>query len=549
MTIAAGTAQAQTPDNTYPDPQPCGPGAGTASMEEPHEVTKGHFALFDSYWQWIDQAKDATEEEKAKPNTGVLHTNHCPPVVTQTTKAQGQETVTVTTRSASNIDIEEAIMHVLDKHKVDVVATNAEATKGQLSLEEYPDVRKALGLGKTDPVPPGTQVWWLRLDDTRTTGVDEGETSDLVLGFSTALFDEKYWLTGKEADGNKPMRYMLEMERYPGRKPNEVPHVLAYEAPNIRAESPNTGVRLVLNSANTDVDEHDMKLDPGEHRDLQWVFTKKGTYLLSVHLQGFVRNDEKKLADAADDWKPISSYVDKTGEVKRYTIQVGDKLEETEPPLFEFSRTLKENSAAGTNVGKPVSVRYEGDVTNLKFSLAGDGAEDFTVANVNGAAQVKVAANAILDFETYPNFDLTLQVTDGHDHEGNKDPSPPHIDHVVGLGIDLKNVVEPATLTIRASNSNPKPGEQVTIRAIMGDVFTRFPNPRNFDQSWRERDSGSEQWTEHRVSDPPVWSWTIQYEAAVSKEYSMWIGFDNDAGATRIETVPITVTWGNSPSN
>ena len=282
------------------------------------------------------------------------------------------------------------------------------------------------------------------------------------------------------------MRYMLETERYPGSDPDEeVPHVLAYEAP----KGSNGTQKAVLDSSNTDVDEHDMKLDPGEHRDLQWIFTGKGTHLLSVHLQGFVRRD--KPADAGEDWKPISrSYGDKTGEVKRYTIQVGDKLNETEPPLFEFSRSLNENSAGGTNVGKPVSVRYEGKDTNLSFSLTGDGAENFTVANVNGAAQVKVANNAIMDYEFHPNFDLTLQVTDGHDHEGNKDSPPPHIDHTVGLGIDLKNVIEPAGVTLRVSKTNPGPNEEVTFLATFGD----FSAPYGVRSFWNERDIGESGW-------------------------------------------------------
>ena len=109
-------------------------------------------------------------------------------MVETTESAFGRQIVTVTTRSTSpsGIDIEEAIMHVQNEpYQVDVVATNAEATGGQLSLEEYPDVRKGhFTLGKTDPVPEGTKVWWLRLDDpdtgTETNPVDE--TSDLSPG-------------------------------------------------------------------------------------------------------------------------------------------------------------------------------------------------------------------------------------------------------------------------------------------------------------------------------------------------------------------------------
>ena len=139
----------------------------------------------------------------------------------------------------------------------------------------------------------GTQVWLLRLDDPDTTGEGKDETSDLVLGFSTALFEDKYWL--KEDEG-QPMRYMLETERYPGSDPAKVPHVLAYEAP----KGSNGKQKAVLNSANTDVDIHDMKLGPSERRDLQWIFTKPGTYLLSVHLQGFVRQENPHPSDHSD---------------------------------------------------------------------------------------------------------------------------------------------------------------------------------------------------------------------------------------------------------
>ena len=63
------------------------------------------------------------------------------------------------------------------------VATNAEATDGQLSLAEYPDVAPF--------APAGNRVWWLQLDDPDSTSTDE--TSDLGMGFSTLLLDEERW--------------------------------------------------------------------------------------------------------------------------------------------------------------------------------------------------------------------------------------------------------------------------------------------------------------------------------------------------------------------
>ena len=340
------------------------------------------------------------------------------------------------------------------------------------------------------------------------------------------------------------MRYKFLVERYPGKNPDDARHFLAYEAPM----DDNAKAKLVWDSTKPGVEQGDMVMDPGEYKNLQWVFTKEGTYVISVELQGYVRDADNKPADAGDDWKPISDNVTETSEVKEYVIQVGSKLNETEPPLFELSRSLNENSAAGTNVGKPVSVRYEGKDTNLKFSLAGDGAENFTVANVNGAAQVKVANNAIMDYEFHPNFDLTLQVTDGHDHEGNKDSPPPHIDHTVGLGIDLKNVIEPAGVTLRVSKTNPGPNEEVTFLATFGD----FSAPYGVRSFWNERDIGESGWETLDVNRGKFTrTLTIQHGSGVTKQYSLTLSIYDQLGVTSTQYVSniITVTWGNSSSN
>ena len=311
---AVGPAWAQSPGNNYPDPRPCGPGADAAFMEEPHEVTEGHFALFDAYWRWSDPS--------ATTSSGVLHTNECPPLVAKTTQVdpdnEEEETVVITRSVRDNgMDIDEAIMHVLDTHKADVVATNAEVTAGQLSLQEYRRV--------SDFAPAGTQVWWLQLDDPDTTDVDE--TSDLSLGFSTLLLDDKHWHT--RAEGN-PMRYKFLVERYPAdpTNPAEVPHFFAYEAPR----EGNARAQLVWDSTRPGAEKTDMLMDPGEFQALQWVFTKPGTYVISVELQGYVRKD--KPAGASANWRPVSDGETETSEVREYVIQVGSELNETEPPIF-----------------------------------------------------------------------------------------------------------------------------------------------------------------------------------------------------------------------
>ena len=511
VTFATGPAQAQDSGNNYPNPQPCGPGAATAFQPEPHEVTVGHFALFDAYWEWTNK----------NPNEGIMHTNHCPPLMVETTQIDPvteEETLTLT-RSVSNIDIEEAIFHVLDKHKATVVATNAEATRGQLSLEEYPKVKEA--------APAGSQVWWLRLDDPDTNADD---TSDLTLGFSTALFDPIYW--------KFPMRYKFEVERYPGEDSSDPPHFFAYEAPL----GDNEKATLVWSSIRPDIDDDDMKLDPGQYRALQWVFTEPGTYVLSVHLQGYVR--QNRLAGAGEDWKPISSNVTETSEVKRYVIQVGDKLDEMEPPLFGVNLSVAENSPAGATVGSPIPV-YNSEAATLEYKLAGEGHTDFKVVAATGphSVQIAVADEGILDYETKPSYELSLSVSDKVDHENNPDPT---VDDTLAVRIALTNVEESATVAIRASNSTPAPGEQVTIRAILGDVFTAYPG--TVTQTWRERDKGASQWTQ-RVSSTPVWSFTAQHPAGVTKEYDLNLSIDDGNSTTFLGGGPITVSWANSPSN
>ena len=165
--VTASPTQAQTPPpgnadrypnlSTYDDPQPCGPGAGTAFMEEPHEIQTGHYALFDAYWRTIATSTASTSSTSTGggtgpngggqasgsgipgggespgsnttgPGVGVLHTNECPPEMIQTTTTvmSGFTKITTTTtiRSAreGGMDIEEAIIHVLDKHKTTTVA-------------------------------------------------------------------------------------------------------------------------------------------------------------------------------------------------------------------------------------------------------------------------------------------------------------------------------------------------------------------------------------------------------------------------------------------
>ncbi len=350
LTFSAGAQNGGLPsggDSPYTNPQPCGPGdtIRVAFMPEPHEITEGHFALFDAYWE------DTTATGSTEGNSGILHTNTCPPEWVTTTQSDGRggET-TVSGLSDSTLDIEEAIFHVTDDDRATVVATNAAATAGQLSLDAYSEVHDAFGLAgppperNTLPVPEGTHVWWLRLDDPRTTDVDEG--SALTLGFSTRNLNDWGWYAG---EGVSPLSYQLEVERHPSH-PNDHPHFFAYAL-----TGENRKPKLVWSSANAGVSM--LKMDPGtELQDLEWIFTEEGTYEIWVELVGHVRTVHDPAADdSPDDWAPLSPNKTETSEVKRYVFQVGD-FEEEEPPLFGLDLSVPENSPGGTVVSPPLPI-------------------------------------------------------------------------------------------------------------------------------------------------------------------------------------------------
>ena len=440
VALTTGPAAAQTPDNIYDDPQPCGPGAQTAYQPEPHEITEGHFALFDAYWEW--RVQDPNDE-----NVGLLHTNLCPPLVVETTEFDKRgRPITVTSLVDSNIDINEAIFHVLDKHKVTVVeADQYDPAADELPSDQYVE------LVADEHIGVGSQVWWLRLDDPNT---DVDETSDLVLGFSSKRFDNQYW--GDARDGGPAFRYKFELERDPGIDPGDDPHLFVYKA----REEGASEAEIVWSSAEADV--KDLETQPGELEDLQWIFTQPGTYEIWVHLQGWVRHEPP--TGAGPDWRPISEYTTVTSEVKRYVFQVGDTLEETEPPRFGVSGSVAENSPGGTPVGDPITVFSE--VEELEYRLSGEGSEQFDLIRYAGphSVQIVVAEGAQLDYETKASYDLTLGVTDNVDHEHNADDS---LDDTLTVRIDLTDV--PTTAFIEPDKWHPVAGDTVTFTAVLTD--------------------------------------------------------------------------------
>ena len=83
------------------------------------------------------------------------------------------------------------------------------------------------------------------------------------------------------------------------------------------------------------------------------------------------------------------------------------------PPVFKDGantvRAIAENTAAGTNIGDPVTATDQDANDTLTYTLGGTDAASFTIDNTTG--QLKTSAS--LDFETKSSYTVTLTVSDG----------------------------------------------------------------------------------------------------------------------------------------
>ena len=280
------------------------------------------------------------------------------------------------------------------------------------------------------------------------------------MGFSAALFESKYWyLDDGTAKGAKPLQYEFEVIREPGIPIDEQGHVFAFDD-----SVPADGADKTAYWDSSEVDANALRMYPGDYHHFQWVFTKPGTYEISVQLKGYVRKNAP--ADADADWEPISDDNVVTSEVERYTFQIGD-LTLNEEPAFVVERSVEEHSAIGTPVGDPIPV-YAGDDDDLTFTLSGRGHSVFSAEeDDNGNAQIKVADSIHLDHDARSEYRLTLNVSDSKDREGNADTA---VDNSISVKINVTDLEE------RSVTENSVAGTSVGAAIVVAnaDASTKY---------------------------------------------------------------------------
>ena len=118
------------------------------------------------------------------------------------------------------------------------------------------------------------------------------------------------------------------------------------------------------------------------------------------------------------------------------TINVTDVNEIPEFPGPTASRSVAENSPAGTNVGAAVTATDpEGDT--LTYSMSGTDASSFNIGSTTG--QITVASGTSLDYETKNRYSVTVSVTDGKDSGGNTETTAT-IDDTIAVTINVTDM-------------------------------------------------------------------------------------------------------------
>ena len=184
---------------------------------------------------------------------------------------------------------------------------------------------------------------------------------------------------------------------------------------------------------------------------------------------------------------PISDY-DPLNKLKAAnpTIVIDISLNNS-PPVFTdgdtTTRSVAENTAAGTNIGKPVTATDANIYHTLTYSLGGTDAESFAIVRTSGQLQTKAA----LDFETKDSYTVTVTVYDGFSG-GDRITVTINVTDVAGAAPSVETApLMPATTELLTNFPNPfnpetwipyqlaKPAEvTLTLYDIRGVVVRRL---------------------------------------------------------------------------
>ena len=319
VALTAGPAQAgvdfgadghpQTETNAAPQttPQPCDE-ESKPSPNTVDEIRAGYYAVFDGYWVADEQH---------------LSNNFCPPRVTATTVGRK----TTYTRSNADIDIRETAFSIPDSYQVTVVDSSVpggnppEVTGPKIDLNEFPFMKKGGAVSAMKDEGGSTvfahnKIWWAKLD--------APETSPLQMGYSTALMNEADWYNPNGSPVAFEFQAVHVFQDGTLYSPEDLHqlgiHYFAFDPGATQTSAQWTSVNLNNNA---------VEMETGQYRQMQFAFTKPGSYLVQVNVKGHVRHEDDPAPPGGfpAGWKEVSGDDIITSPVQWYTFHVGSEAD------------------------------------------------------------------------------------------------------------------------------------------------------------------------------------------------------------------------------
>ena len=214
-------------------------------------------------------------------------------------------------------------------------------------------------------------------------------------------------------------------------------------------------------------------------------------------------------------------------EARRYTLSVtpeGNCDAAHEGPDFgasTASRSVPENSPAGTAVGEPIAAT-DPDGGTLTYSLEGTDAASFAIDASTG--QLSTVAGVAYDYETKSSFEVTVRAENG---EGLSD--------TITVTVTLTNVPEPG-------DNNPAVGAPaITGTARVGETLTADVSGIS-DADGMTNAVFSYQWLSSRdteIEAANAYTYTL-HQADLGKFIRVTVSFTDDAGNTETLTSAAT---------
>ncbi len=217
------------------------------------------------------------------------------------------------------------------------------------------------------------------------------------------------------------------------------------------------------------------------------------------------------------------------------TASTQDKNVHAEFPSATATRSIDENSAAGTAIGTAVTAT-DTEGHTLTYSLTGTDAASVDLDTATG--QLKVKSGNVPDYEAKTSYSVTVGVSDGKDTDNNPDTE---VDDTIDITISVTDVAEPpAAPTLTVSPSSTEPETKISV-SWTAPVMTGKPALSGYDVQYKLADDSS--WTSHTFSGTGT-STTLTGLTA-GKSYDVRVRATNDEGDGSWAT-DRTVTDGNS---